>query len=78
MKEATTKTITVKVDADLAQAYESAPSGDQSKLSLLLNLWLRELFDRSTSLAALMDELSDKAETRGLNADKLEDLLRAC
>ena len=73
----TTTTITLQVDADLAQIYRSAPATDQSKLGLLLNLWLRELFTRSTSLAALMDELSDKAQARGLTAEKLEELLHA-
>jgi len=73
----TTETITMQVDIDLAQAYRSASAKDQSKLRLLLNLWLRDLFVRSTSLTALMDELSDKAEVRGLTAAKLEGLLRA-
>jgi len=39
-----TQTITLQVDADLAQAYQAASAKDQSKLQLLLNLWLRELF----------------------------------
>ncbi len=73
----TTATITVQVDADLAQAYHSAPAADQSKLRLLLNLWLRGLFARSTSLKSLMDEVSDKAVARGLTADKLEAMLHA-
>jgi hypothetical protein len=71
----TTTRITLQVDADLAQAYRSASANDQSKLQLLLDLWLRELFVRSTSLAALMDELSDKAQERGLTAEKLEEML---
>jgi len=75
--EMTVKTITLQVDTDLAQAYQSAPVKDQTKLHLLLNLWLRELFVRSTPLSTLMDELSDKAEARGLTAEKLEDMLRA-
>ena len=72
-----TQTIAVQVDADLAQAYRDASAQDQSKLQLLLNLWLRELFVRSTSLQDLMDELSDRAQSRGLSADKLDELLRA-
>ena len=71
----TITTITLQVDADLAQVYRSAPAADQSKLELLLNLWLRELLARSTSLTALMDELSDKAQARGLASEKLEELL---
>lgn len=73
----TTATITLQVDADLAQLYASAPANDQSKLRLLLNLWLRELFLRSTSLKSLMDELSDKAQARGLTTEKLEEMLHA-
>jgi len=67
-----TKTITLQVDGDLAKAYQAASAQDRSKLELLLNLWLRELFARSISLKALMDELSEKARARGLTAEKLE------
>jgi hypothetical protein len=77
MNETKTATIAFEIDADLAQAYRSAPIDDQSKLGLLLNLLARELFARSTSLAVLMDEMSDKAEARGLTAEKLEDMLHA-
>jgi hypothetical protein len=72
-----TKEITLQIDADLAQAFQAASAQDQSKLQLLLNLWLRELFVRSTPLKSLMDELSEKAQQRGLTAERLEDLLRA-
>lgn len=72
-----TGTITFQVDADLAQAYRSAASADRSKLNLLVSLWLRELAARSTSLTALMDDLSDKAEARGLTPEKLEEILNA-
>jgi len=71
------ETITLQIDADLARAYQSASLKEQSKLQLLLNLWLRELLTRSTSLKALMDEVSEKAQGRGLTAEKLEELLRA-
>ena len=73
----TTAKITLQVDSDLAEAFRSAPEADQSKLELLLNLWLRDLLSRSASLAELMDELSDKAQSRGLTAHKLEQLLNA-
>jgi hypothetical protein len=72
-----TKEITLQIDADLARAFQAASAQDQSKLQLLLNLWLRELVVRSTPLKSLMDELSEKAQARGLTADRLEDLLRA-
>jgi hypothetical protein len=71
------ETITLQVDADLAEVYQAASAQDRTKLHLLVNLWLREVFVRSTSLASLMDELSDKAQARGLTPDRLETLLRA-
>ncbi len=72
-----TEMITLQVDADLARAYQAASAKDRSKLQLLLNLWLRELFVRSTSLKELMDELSDNAQRRGLTGKDLEEMLRA-
>ena len=72
-----TQVITLQVDADLAQAYQAASAKDRSKLQLLFNLWLRELIVRSTSLKGLMDELSEKAQKRGLTDEKLEEMLRA-
>ena len=72
-----TESITVEIDAALAQAYRDAPESDQSKLNLLLNLWLRDVLCRSTSLTALMDELSEKVERRGLTADNLSEMLDA-
>jgi hypothetical protein len=73
----TSASITLRVDPDVEQAYRSAPEAEQSKLELLLNLSLRELLTRSTSLTVLMDEWSDKAQARGLTSDKLEEILRA-
>jgi len=71
-----TETITLQVDADVAQAYQAAADQDRSKLTLLVNLLLRDWFVRSVSLKALMDELSDKAQARGLTSEKLEMMLR--
>jgi len=70
-----TTTISIQVDEDLARLYQSAPSDDQSKLRLLMNLWLRELLASTTSLNSLMDEISDKAQARGLTAAKLAKML---
>ena len=72
-----TEIISLQVDADLARLYKSAPANDQSKLQLLTNLWLRELFARSTTLTVLMDELSDKAQARGLTDEKLDAMLHS-
>lgn len=70
-----TSTISLQVDADLAQAYRSATATDRSKLDLLMSLWLREFANRPTTLTDLMDDLSEKAQTRGLTPHKLEEML---
>lgn len=70
-------TITLQVDADMAQAYGNAPDEDRSKLNLLMNLWLRQLTARSTSLSSLMDDISDEAQARGLTPEILEEMLNA-
>lgn len=72
-----TTAIILQVDVDTAQAYRAAPAEDRSKLNLLLNLWLRGLTTQSTSLSLLMDNLSDKAEARGLTPETLEEMLNA-
>jgi hypothetical protein len=72
-----TEPITLELDADLVEAYLAASAQVKSKLRLLLNLWLRGLFVRTTSLKSLMDELSNKAQERELTAEKLETLLCA-
>ncbi len=69
-------TVTLQVDSELAQAYRSASKETKSKLQMLMNLWLREYATRSSSLANIMDEMSDKAMERGLTEEKLEELLR--
>jgi len=71
-----TETLTLQVDADLVQAYRSASAREQSNLQLLLTLCLRGLLTQSTSLKSLMDEMGEKAQERGLTAEKLENLLR--
>lgn len=73
----TTATITLKVDSYLAQCYTRASVIDQSKLSLLLELWLREMFLRATPLPTVLDTLSDNAQARGLTTEKLAELLDA-
>lgn len=69
-------TITLQVDQDLAEAYASASAEEQQKYQLLLNLWLRQLTTTpSRSLPEIMDDLSAKAEARGLTEEELESIL---
>jgi len=74
----TTVPVTLQLDAEAVKAYAAAPAEDQKKMQLLLSLWLRELAAiPAISLPTLMDDISDKAQARGLTPEMLESLLDA-
>lgn len=70
-----TETITISLDTNSAQIYASASAEDQKKMRLLLSLWLREFGASSKPLNILLDEISDKAQARGLTPEILNTLL---
>lgn len=70
-------TINVQLDDDTARIYTAASTEDQKKLQMLLSLWSREFIMSPTPLTVLMDEISERAEARGLTAEVLESLLYA-
>ncbi|QUV84160.1 hypothetical protein [Chloracidobacterium aggregatum] len=47
----------------------------QRKLQLLLTLWLRDLIVSPRPLQVVIDEISQKAQERGLTSEVLESLL---
>jgi hypothetical protein len=61
-----TARITIPLDADTAKLYTEAPVEVQRKLQVLLSLWVREFVVPSRSLQAIMDEIAQKAQARGL------------
>ena len=67
--------INIQLDDDAAQIYTTASAEDRKKLQLLLSFWLREFDIPSISLTDLMDEISEKAQARGLTPEILENLL---
>jgi len=68
--------INIPVDNETAKIYEKAPQADKKKMQILLSLWLREFEKPSVSLDELMDDISRKAQERGLTSKILEtDLL---
>ncbi len=73
----TMATINIPLDADTARIYSSASPEDQKKLRLLLSLWLREYVVDPTPLSQVMDEVSDRAQARGLSPEILDSLLNA-
>jgi len=69
--------ISIPLDSETAGAYAQASAEDQNKLRVLLGLWLREFVVSPRPLQVIMDELSDKAQARGLTPEILESLLHA-
>ncbi len=70
-------TITIPLDPQTAQAYNSAPPEEKRKIQALLSLWLRELAaGEYPSLQQVLDEVGRKAKARGLTAEMLDSLLQ--
>lgn len=69
--------ITIPLDTQTARIYTGASAEDKKKLRLLLSLWLREFAVTPTPLQVIMDEISEKAQARGLTPEILESLLNA-
>jgi hypothetical protein len=73
----TVATVSIQLDDEAAQIYTTASAENRKKLQLLLSFWLREFDMPSISLTDLMDEISEKAQARGLTPKVLETLLDA-
>jgi hypothetical protein len=70
-------TVNISLDNETAEIYKKAPLADKKKMKLLLGLWLREFGKPSISHEKLMDEISHKAQERGLTPEILESILNA-
>jgi hypothetical protein len=71
-----TAPITLEVDAQLADAYRTAPPEVQRKMRALITIWLRQLVrGPRRSLQAIMDEMASTAEAKGLTPDELRMIL---
>jgi hypothetical protein len=70
-----TAVITIPTDAETARIYAESSAESQRKVRLLLSLWLRNLVVSPRSLQVVMDEISEKAQARGLTPEILETLL---
>ena len=67
-------TVRLSIDNETARIYEKASLADKKKVQLLLGLWLREFEKPSMTLEKLMDDVSRKAQKRGLTPEILEAL----
>lgn len=72
-----TATISLQVDEEVAKAFATASTEEQRKIELLLRLRLQDLtLGPQRPLKAVMDEIGEQAEARGLTPEILEALLR--
>jgi hypothetical protein len=73
-----TEVINVEVDSEAARVFNSASTEEREKLQVLLGIWLKE-FARAdaATLKETMDEISRKAQSRGLTPEVLETTLRS-
>ena len=73
--------ITISVDADLAEIYYSASESERRKLDLIINLRLRNVVNQGQGqeqgrpLLEIMDDISRKAQQRGLTPEILKSIL---
>jgi hypothetical protein len=70
-----TEPITIHVHAAAAQAFKSASDEERRKLEAWLSLRLLEVARSKESLLAVMDEISSKAQERGLTPEALHSIL---
>jgi hypothetical protein len=70
-------TITIPLDPQTANAYDSAAPEEKRKIQALLSLWVRELAaGQYPSLQEVLDEVGRKAKARGLTPEVLDSLLK--
>ncbi len=73
-----TEMITLQVDLETAQAFKAAPAEEREKLQVLLGIWLKGFAkaDAAASLKETMNEISQKAQSRGLTPEILDSILK--
>lgn len=70
-----TKTITIRVNAEVARIFEAASEEQRRKLEALLSLKLSDATRSKKSLEEVMREISRNAQTRGLTPEILDSIL---
>jgi hypothetical protein len=70
-----TRPITIHVNVEAARVFETLPEEERHKLEVLLSLKLSEITRQKRSLEAVMMEISDNAQNRGLTPEILDSLL---
>ena len=72
----TTEEITLRVSPEAARAFRSATPQEQLKLETLVSLQLLGSLQPRRSLDAIIADLGQEAQERGLTPERLERILR--
>lgn len=70
-----TRTITIRVNAEVARIFEAASEEQRHKLEVLLSIKLSDAIRSKRSLEEIMSEVSHNARDRGLTPEILDSLL---
>ncbi len=70
-----TKPITVRVNSEAARIFEAASEAQRCKFEALLSLKLTQATREKRTLEAVMDDISQKAQARGLTPEILDAIL---
>ena len=71
-----TEVIKITVDSEAAQVFRSASTAEQEKLQELFGIWLKEYARAdSSSLKETMNDISRKAQSKGLSPEILDTIL---
>ena len=70
-----TKTIAIRVNAEVAKIFEATSEEQRRKLEALLSLKLSDAIRRKRPLEEVMSEMSRNAQARGLTPEILDSIL---
>lgn len=70
-----TKTITIRVNAEVARMFEAASEEQRRKLEALLSLKLSDVTRNKRTVEEIMSEISRNAQARGLTPEILNSIL---
>lgn len=70
-----TKLITVRVNLEAAHIFETASEEQRRKIEALISLKLTQATREKRSLEEVMDDISQKAQARGLTPEMLDSIL---
>ncbi len=70
------ETISIRVDAKVAQTFHAMPLDQQRKIEAMLSIRLIEALQTNNVLEQVMRQISKNAQQRGLTPEILADILR--